>query len=454
MPEFTFAELAEATHGVLLNIDDPSGKISSVFTDTREKTPDSLFVALSGENFDAHNYLAEAVGQGAQILCVEKSKADMVPTGVPALLVESTLAAYQDIASFHRRRFPALKVIALTGSCGKTSTKEALRAIFVQAFGADKVLATEGNTNNQIGVPRNLLRLNGEHEFAIIEMGTNHHGEIEPLVKCALPCAALVVSIASCHLEFLGSLDGVAREKSHIFMTLGKDGFGVIPFDCAGKSILLDAVKNFSHAEAGMDPSADFYSIYGGGNLHGASFELVKRATGERVKVEWGIPGRHQASNAAAAAAMADHFGIDMSTTGAGLSHTVLPGMRMRITERDGVTWINDAYNANPDSMKASLTWLSEFADASKLLLVLGDMVELGEDSLKRHAEILSFARNLFPDARILAVGKKMTLAASDDMEVFPDSAACAEKILSFVRRGGMVFLKASRMTKLELCEK
>ena len=193
--------------------------VSGVFTDTRQDGSGRLFIALSGENFDAHDFLPAAVSAGAAALCVAESKLGRLPEPcpVPVLAVADPLRSYQGIARLHRRRFPELTVAAVTGSVGKTSVKEMLCAIFTAAAGAERVLYTVGNTNNQVGVPQNLLRLQPQHRFAVIEMGTNHHGEIEPLSCCALPQVALVNSIAPCHLEFLGSLEGIAREKSRIF---------------------------------------------------------------------------------------------------------------------------------------------------------------------------------------------------------------------------------------------
>ena len=225
---FTLHELLRATEGHLVGGNAPN-MVESVFTDTRETAKNALFLAFSGESFNAHDYLAQAVANGASLLCVEESKLDKVPSGVPAIAVPSTVTAFQRIARFHRLRFPNLKVILLSGSCGKTSTKESLRAIFVHAMDSISVLATEGNTNNQIGLPQNLLRLNARHRVAILEAGTNHHGELEPLSYCAMPDLAIIVSIANCHLEFLGSLEGVAQEKSKLFSHLAPNGFAVIP---------------------------------------------------------------------------------------------------------------------------------------------------------------------------------------------------------------------------------
>ena len=178
---FTLHELLHATGGRLVGDNAPSA-VESVFTDTRETANNGLFLAFSGETFDAHDYLAQAVANGATLLCVEESKADKLPPGAPAILVPSTVTAFQHIARFHRMRLPNLKVILLSGSCGKTSTKESLRAIFEHFLDSISVLATEGNTNNQIGLPQNLLRLNARHRIAILEAGTNHHGPKSPAI--------------------------------------------------------------------------------------------------------------------------------------------------------------------------------------------------------------------------------------------------------------------------------
>ena len=452
---FTLHELLRATEGRLVGSDAPA-MVDSVFTDTRETAKNALFLAFSGEQFDAHDYLAQAVANGASLLCVEENKLDKLPPGVPAIAVSSTVTAFQRIARFHRMRFPNLKVILLSGSCGKTSTKESLRAIFVHAMDSISVLATEGNTNNQIGLPQNLLRLNARHRIAILEAGTNHHGELEPLSFCAMPDLAIIVSIANCHLEFLGSLEGVAQEKSKLFSHLAPGGLAIIPAQCPGQDILARAAAHFRTGTFGFeDTDADVTAKYLGGNLHGAKFMLTRATTGETVTVQWGIPGRHQAGNAAAAALAALSFGIPFQTIAEGLGRTTLPGLRMRVSEHAGSTWINDAYNANPDSMAASLNWLSEFADPKKLVLVLGDMGELGAASAEGHRSVCVLAKKLFPGAQCIVVGPHMTAAAEEsglDCTAYP-SAQDAAKASPQIATGSLVFLKASRSTHLELIE-
>ena len=450
----TFSELADAVSGSLLNAD-PHHTISCVSTDSREKIPNGLFFAIPGERFDGHDFLEAARSNGAALLCIEEGAIEKLPQGAPALVVKSTVKAYQAAAGYYKNKFPGLKTIGLTGSSGKTSTKEMLRAIFVQALGEDHVLATEGNTNNQIGVPANLFRLNENHKIAIIEAGTNHFGEISPLAQIIKPDAAVIVSIGQCHLEHLISLEGVATEKSDLFRSLSADGCAIIPAGCPQNHILEDAAdsRHIIHAGASGDIQADYL----GGNIDGSSFILKDNRTKESIRVNWHLSGKHQALNAAMAAAAAVEFGIPLKTIAEGLKNCRLPGLRMKKSEHFGATWLNDAYNANPDSMRATLVWLAEFADPEKTILILGDMLEIGENPIQVHEKILKEALNLFPKIKILAVGTQMTEAAGilecNQIIPFRNASDCAIEVEKHVIPGGIVFLKASRGTHLEKVE-
>lgn len=451
VPTFRAAELAAAINGVWRQGVVPRELLSGIVTDTRRACAGALFLALAGERFDAHNFLRNAIAGGCAALCIEASKADRLPPecSVPVLEVADTLAAYRDIAHFHRLRFPSLRLAAVTGSVGKTSVKEMLRAIFEAAAGADAVLYTEGNTNNQIGVPQNLLRLEERHRYAVIEAGTNHPGEIEPLSRCAAPQIALINSIAPCHLEFLGSLAGVAREKAHLFDGLPENGCAVIPGSCPEVGILEDAARNYATVlRFGETIDCDVRARYFGGRLTGSRFELTF-PDGKQFEVEWALSGRHQAVNASAAACAALAAGIAPEVIVRGLANTRLPGMRTKVTEIEGVTYVNDAYNANPGSMRASLAWLAEFAKPARLILALGEMRELGENSPKEHAALLKLARETFPEARILSVGS--AFAPTPEVEHFSDAAAAASRLAEMARPGDLVFAKGSRGIAMEL---
>ncbi len=446
---FTATELIAATGGCWSD-NAPALTVDGVFTDTRVDGKGKLFIALAGEKFDAHDFLDKAIAANAAMLCIQKDKKDKLSAAcpIPVLLVSDTVAAYQNLGRFHRLRFPQLKVAAVTGSVGKTSAKEMLRAIFEAAAGAEHVLYTLGNTNNQIGVPQNLLRLTANHRYAVIECGTNHHGEIEPLSRCACPQAAVVNSIAPCHLEFLGDLDGVAREKSHIFDGLpAVIGTAIIPRGCAGHEVLLAAAEPYTLRQFGNTAGCDVWSVYHGGNLTGSSFTL-HFADGQKHLVNWQLTGRHQSVNAAGAAAAALALGISPADIAKGLANTTLPGMRMKQTRYRDADIINDAYNANPGSMAASIEWLAEFADESKLLLVLGEMRELGAAEAAGHREIYELAVKKFPKARIVLIGKAF---AGHHHTHFTAANEAFAKVDELIRPGDIVFAKGSRGIAVEL---
>ena len=460
-PLFTLREVMSAAEAVAVSSVPPELQLNAVVTDSRKDCRGALFLALKGDAFDGHDFLEAAVASGAGAICVNR---DVIPAdrlaklGVPVIAVPDTVQAYQDLANYHKHRFPALKTVALTGSSGKTSTKEMLRAICVAAYGPDAVLATEGNTNNQIGVPQNLLRLTDRHQVCILEMGTNHHGEIEPLSRTAEPDVAVITFIGRCHLEFLGSLEGVAYEKSRIFSALSGKGTAVIPFAGSANHILEQAAAPFRVFKFGENERADVRSHYLGGKLSGSRFRLEFHRPHVHYDIDWSLSGRHQAINASAAAAAALALEIDPDIIARGLADCKLPGMRMRVTDHGGATWINDAYNANPDSMASSLRWLSEFADPAKLMIVLGDMRELGDCSRTEQLKAVTLARKLFPHALLAAVGPEMNALAHDanvpvGVNFFPDAETAAAALRPRVTPGMTVFLKASRGIKLETVE-
>ena len=422
--------------------------VSGVFTDTRRDGKDKIFFALAGERFDAHDFLDRAVSAGAAALCVRKNS--QVPPDIPVLEVEDTLAAYQALGAYNRSRLPLLKTVAVTGSVGKTSVKEMLRAIFSRVCGAEKVLATAGNTNNHVGVPQNLLELAPEHRFAVLEIGMSHPGEILPLVSLVRPDAAVVNSIAPCHIEHLGSLEGIAREKGDIFKGLSPSGSAVIPADLPQTGILEQAASPHHVLHFGAGPECDVRATSLGSRIDGGTFELAFK--GEKTyRIDWRLPGRHQALNAAAAAAAAWSLGISPEEISSALPDTVLPGMRSKITRLNGTVFINDAYNANPASMAAALDYLEETVPQEQLILLLGGMLELGENSETMHEELLSAALKRFPDSQIFAFGPPFAGAASRlGVAFYEDPAEAAESLKKIAVPGRTVFVKGSRGIGME----
>ena len=442
---FDAATLAGDTGGKWNRI--PSPKISGVETDTRNELDGKLFVALRGERFDAHDFLETAHSKGA-FLCINKDRADTVPDGAAALAVDDTLAAYQNMANRHRLRMADLKLLAVTGSVGKTSVKEMLRAVMCEFFGKDHIVATDGNTNNHIGVPRNLLRLSADTSAAVIEMGTSSPGEIAVLSKMAVPDVALVNSIAPCHLEKLIDLAGVAAEKGDIFKFLKTDGTAVIPGDIAETVLLKKSAGGHRIITFGdFESNADVRSRFGGGSLSGSTFKLYMNSA--CYEITWSLTGRHQCRNAAAAAAAALAMGVPEQVIVSGLKNTVLPGMRGKIISVNGALILNDAYNASPASMTAVLKMFAEAEVSGRAVLLLGTMLELGSESTKEHQNILSLARSLFPSGIIITVGRGFESLSGADHH-FSSSSEAADLIAGLCVPGTSILVKGSRGTALE----
>ena len=432
---FTWDELEQATGGVWVHVPDGGNGVSGVSTDSRIRQDGGLFVALRGENFDGHEFCAKAVAEGATAVCVDRGGG----WGVPALQVADTLVAYQALAAFHRQRC-GVRTVGITGSSGKTSTKEMMAAVLRTA---GPVLATEGNTNNHVGVPQNVLRLQGDEAFAVLEMGTSGPGEIEPLSRVAAPAVAIITNIGPVHLERLGSVAGVAKEKATIAAGLEENGALVVPYaEAKNPAILAQGRRLVTFGtEAGADIRVQAYE-----EGPPARFELV--ADGECATVAWNLAGPHQACNAAAVIAAALSLGLDLQESAAALAEVQIPGMRMQETVVAGVRWLNDAYNANPDSMTALLRTVRA-PSGGRLVLVLGDMLELGPEEVSYHEQVLKLAKEL-PDAVLVPVGSRMCEAAQSlGINGFADIAA-ARKGLAQVRDGDLVVLKASRGMRLE----
>ena len=467
MTKFTWKELQTVSKGNwIVRPFSKTGKgVEEIETDSRKELSGAMFLALQGDQFDGHDFLFKAVEQQACCLCVHKTPDDnelriLTQFQVPCLLVEDTLTTYQQLASFHRHRFPDLKVIAITGSSGKTSTKE-ITAAMLRKKG--NVLATVGNTNNHIGVPLNMLQITSEHDFAVLELGTNNFGEIKLLTDLVKPDIAMVTNVGAAHLENLINLDGVAREKSSIYTALKEGGLAIIPEE------LLDN-PSFSKATAGQriytfgkSSTAHMKADHLSSNLHESQITLNYNCPVNKVESviegKWSLTGAHQAVNAAAASLVAIECGISASDISEVLPRVKLPGMRMKTDVINGTTWINDSYNANPSSVTATLDWISstvEANDSKKTWIVLGDMLELGANEVEEHKNILQRCHDDLKHFNIVAVGAIMQQATAllcdtnHRISCFPTVEAARKHLLASISTTDTVFLKASRGTKLE----
>ena len=435
------SEIATAVGGRLSGAD---SAVSGVSTDTRSIGAGQLFVALRGERFDAHDFLDQAAANGATAMLV--ARIDTLPVGVSAVLVEDTRLALGRLAAAWRARFE-LPVIAVTGSNGKTTTKEMIAAILKAAFG-EAVLATRGNLNNDIGLPLTLLGLAASHRAAVIEMGMNHPGEIAYLTGLGAPTVALVNNAQRAHLEGMGDLDEVAREKGSIFNGLRPEGVAVINADDAYCAFWQDMASAHRQLTFGIDRAAD---VRGRVLEHGLEVRLQLTTPGGEADITLQVPGRHNARNAVAAAAACIAAGIPLSAVADGLAaFTGVKGRLQRRAGRKGAEILDDTYNANPDSVRAGIDVLA--ATIGRKVLVLGDMGEIGEASAQYHDEIGGYAKSQGVD-RLFALGDSAQLAVRNFGEGARHFCNIDKLIAAVDKELGpetTVLVKGSRFMKME----
>ena len=386
------------------------GVFSGATLDSRQVKPGMLFVAVKGERVDGHDFIPQAMAAGA----------------VGVIDGKESLAA---VAREYRRMLKA-KVIGVTGSAGKTTVKE-MTAAFLRA-GGFKVHATEGNYNNDLGLPITILNCPADADFLVVEMGTNHPGEIAYLVDIARPDVGIISSIGTAHIEFFKTQDGIADEKGTLLRSLPSNGFAVLAREndryerlCAMSAAPVETVSL-------GDPEAETF--------------------GKALEVR--LPGRHNLSNALIAAACARRFGVSIEKCLEAIGKFSLPGNRWRVVDKGGVTYISDCYNANPTSMRVALETFASVPTAGRRIAVLGDMFELGEKSAELHADTIRRAQALHLDAVLLA-GAAFTEAASgcgspDDIRTFADVEELRRFLGGFLVPGDMVLLKASHSMHFE----
>ncbi len=378
------SDVAAMTAGGLLG---EEAQLNAVSIDTRTVKPDDLFIAIKGANFDAHDFVADLEGKVAAALVSRE-----IDCNVPQVLVEETNIALATLAAAWRNKFNN-PVIGLTGSNGKTTLKEMIAGILSQQ---NHVLATAGNYNNDIGVPLTLLRIREKHDFAVIEMGANHFGEIDFLTGITKPDIAIINNAGAAHLEGFGNVEGVAKAKGEIFNSLTEEGVAVINADdeYADYWVNLNTKANRKIIRFGMDNEADIRGSYlGNGRLLisvNTSEQLGQVVQNEKpeLEVQLNLLGKHNAMNALAATAVVSAAGVsDLDVVKQGLeSLASVPGRLTRVETMAGITLLDDTYNANPDSVHAAIDVLVE--SSGTRMLVLGDLAEMGDEEEKIHAEI------------------------------------------------------------------
>ncbi|POW60948.1 UDP-N-acetylmuramoyl-tripeptide--D-alanyl-D-alanine ligase [Candidatus Pantoea alvi] len=433
----TLAEISGGTlHGSDLTLNE-------VTTDTRKVTPGSLFVALVGERFDAHDFAADAIASGAQALLVSKH----LPLSVPQVVVADTRIAFGKLAAWVRQQSKA-RVVALTGSSGKTSVKEMTAAILREC---GETLYTAGNLNNDIGVPMTLLRLAPQHQYAVIELGANHQGEIAYTTELTRPESALVNNLAAAHLEGFGSLAGVAKAKGEIFNGLPANGTAILNADSNDwphwqNNLHGKRVWRFSPQAAESDFSVRDVRM----GVDGTHFTM--QTPGGDIAITLPLPGRHNIANALAAAALALSIDAPLSAIQRGLKNLqAVPGRLFPIRLSEHQLLLDDSYNANVGSMTAAAQVLGEMPGYR--VMVVGDMAELGDEAEQCHREVGLAAKAAGVD-RVLSVGELSAYMSESSGvgEHFATKTALTERLRTLLSEHQelTVLIKGSRSAAME----
>lgn len=466
MPLFRVEELREVISTKVLageNAGWVKRPIRRISLDSRDIRPGDLFVAMMGERFNGHDFVGAALSRGAVGAIVQDSY-DPDSLGqirgrkrtTPFILgVRDPLFAYQQLATHHRSRFD-IPVVAVTGSNGKTTTKDMVAGVMAQRW---KVLKTEGNLNNRIGVPQTLFRLNGRYEGAVIEMGVDRVGQTTRLCEMARPTIGIITNIGPDHLEFFGSMEGSAQAKAELLDLLPADGTVVLNVDDPYYDYLASRatcrVLSFGLSSKADVRATDVKSD----GRNGTIFRLMLPGKVRHTIVRIQVQGEHNVTNALAAAAVGSALGLPGGVVAQGLSCFRPAAMRSQVFVSRGVTVINDCYNANPASMKAAVQLLAQRGKGRNTIAVLGDMLELGANAVPMHEEVGRFVAQQGIDQLIACGVLGQSLAAGAERAGFDktrivlaqDAATATAAVKAVAKSGDVVLVKASRGMKLEL---
>src|SRR5437016_7667146 len=441
---FQIAEFASAS------VSGGNGNVSidKISTDSRTLKHGELFVALRGENFDGHKFVEAAVKTGAVGAIVDLGWKGKVPDNFTVICVEDTLQAYQNIAANYRKSLP-LKVLAITGSNGKTSTKDFAASVLGRKF---RVTKTQGNFNNHVGLPRTILEATSNDNIAVWEIGMNHPGEVAPLAKIAAPDAAIITNVGVAHIEFMGTREAIAKEKGALAEAVGANG-----------TVILNADDSFSKDIAGRTSARVLFAGTKEGTIHaidiqqsadGSEFTILEGA--HQCHAQLPVPGLHMVQNALLAIAAGRAFGLSLEEAAAGLASAPLTKARLQIKEINGVQFLDDSYNANPDSMNAALQTLVELDTDGKRIAVLGEMRELGEETQRGHEEVGEEAAAFGVD-QLIGIGEMGAVisraaenAGLEKSAAVGSTSEAAELLRNIAVPGDLVLIKGSRLARTE----
>ncbi|PYL53115.1 MAG: UDP-N-acetylmuramoyl-tripeptide--D-alanyl-D-alanine ligase [Verrucomicrobia bacterium] len=434
--------------GAKLEQGDGQSSVERISTDSRTIKKGELFVALRGENFDGHKFVEAAAKAGAAGAIVDLNWKGTVPAKFAIIRAQDTLIAYQNIAANYRKSLP-LKVLAITGSNGKTSTKDFAASVLGRKF---RVTKTQGNFNNHVGLPRTILEATSNDNIAVWEIGMNHPGEVAPLAKIAAPDAAIITNVGVAHIEFMGTREAIAKEKGALAEAVGANG-----------TVILNADDSFSKDIAGRTSARVLFAGTKEGTIHaidiqqsadGSEFTILEGA--HQCRAQLPVPGLHMVQNALLAIAAGRAFGLSLEEAAAGLASAPLTKARLQIKEINGVQFLDDSYNANPDSMKAALQTLVELDSDGKRIAVLGEMRELGQETQRGHEEV-GEAAAAFGIDQLIGIGEMGAIisraaekAGLEKSQAVGSTSEAAELLLEIAAPGDLILIKGSRLARTE----
>jgi UDP-N-acetylmuramoyl-tripeptide--D-alanyl-D-alanine ligase len=445
-------EIRDAVSGKIIQ-GDPKKEINKICIDSRKISAGDLFIGIIGERFDGHIFINDAVKKGTKAIIVDRSI--KAYPGVAIILVKDTTKALQDLSHYYRLSFNNLKIIAVTGSAGKTTTKDMIASILKTQF---KVLKTQGNLNNYYGLPLSLLSLNGNEDIAVLEMGMSQLGEIKLLTEISLPEIGVITNVGPTHLEYLKTVNNVAQGKRELIEGLPENGIALLNFD----NKYVREMENYFQGKKliyyGLDNDADIYAenIEIDEQKRLTTFKVHYLNDEEDILIE--RPGLYNVYNALPAIAIARELGVYWENIKNALRNIELSSLRFDIKEmKNDITIINDTYNANPLSMQASINAMMDIAKG-RSIAVLGDMLELGSHEIQAHIDLGKFLAEVGVNI-LITVGRFSSLIADGAVEkgmkktniyIAKDNKEAGEKLLDVLSKGDTVLIKGSRSIKME----
>jgi len=452
-PKLSISQVAKACGGIYWNVAEDA-VVQGVTTDSRNVNKGDIFIALSGDNFDGHDFVADTIKAGALCAVVDGDAKRF--SNLPIIAVEDCRAALRDIAKLYRQQFD-IPVIGITGSVGKTSTKDMIASVFSTAY---NTLKTQGNFNNEVGLPLTIFQLTNDHSVVVLEMGMNNFYEISRLSNIAMPDVAVITNIGVSHIENLGSQDNILKAKLEILDGLSNDGAVVLNGDDK-RLYALDGTLGYETLYYGIEnPNCDI--IAKDIKKTGSGSEFSVSFNGEEYKIATSAPGEHHIYNALAAILVGVRYNIPMEKIIEGIANFSPGAMRQNIIKLENYTLIEDCYNASPDSMKAGLEVLTRLAaddqaTEKRTVAVLGDMLELGEFSESQHTAVgkmvfdagIDMLITVGHEAEYIAKGAR-ELGFGGEIYSFKDNVQLKDRVNELIKPGDYILFKGSRGMKLE----